>query len=136
MFLYLLPKAVVGDSNSRISMYGLALSVFFSVVLFFSSDFILHTLFPRYIEAGQLIRIVAFGTIPMTITASANSKLLGLERSTSVFIGAMIFLIMEFSLLLFFKTFLYENGLAIALLASLSAQAIFLTLSIRRKGPS
>jgi O-antigen/teichoic acid export membrane protein len=137
LFFYLLPKEAAGSSKLGISVYAFAFSIFFSIVLFFSSDLILQNLFPRYVGAGELVKIVAFGGIPLTIIAATNSRLLGLERSFFVFIGAMVFLVTLFSSLLFFKTLLGENGMAIALVVSLSAQALFLTVGERlNRSPS
>lgn len=135
LFLYLLPKEASGRSNIRLSLYALIFSVFFSFLLFFTSDFILQNLFPRYIDAGELVKIIAFGGVPMTIIAGSNSRLLGMEKSILVFIGAIIFLLALFSSLLLLKSVFGNSGVAIALVGSLSAQAAFLVVAEKVQHP-
>jgi O-antigen/teichoic acid export membrane protein len=131
LFLYLLPKDSVGRSNRRIGIYALAFSALFSVILFFTCDFILLAFFPKYIEASPIIKVVAFGAIPMTSIATSNSKLLGMEKSLNVFIGSVIFLIILFIFLLSFREIIDESTIGFALVTALSTQAIFLLLSIK-----
>jgi O-antigen/teichoic acid export membrane protein len=131
LFLYLLPKEVQGYSSIRLTTGAVLLAVIFSVTLFFSGDIILQHLFPNFVAAGEIVKIVTFGAIPMTFVASFNSKLLGAEKSNYVFVGAMVFLITLLSLLLVFRTF--NNGVLIglSLVLALSAQAIFLWVGER-----
>lgn len=126
LFFYLLPSDSQGKNNSVIRRLSLIISVLLAIISFFLAEEVLTSFFPKYIDALPVIQILVFGIIPMTLIAGSNSRMIGAGKSSVVFLGAVLFVCIDTSLIFLLYPLQEVVGLSIALLLALSAQAGFL----------
>jgi O-antigen/teichoic acid export membrane protein len=125
VFQYTLSQDAIGRSNLKIKKISVISSIIVAVLGIILSPIVIPIIFPKYVEAVQLIQIVSIHVIANAVIFAYNSKFLGKENSKYVLIGKAIsvgiYLIGIFTL----GTLLGINGVAIALVLSGIGQAIF-----------
>ena len=126
VFKYTIPYDSQGQENKKLKKFTLGVSVIFAIVGSLISPYIIPTIFPEYVEVIDVIQIISFSIIPMTITKIFSSKLLGQENNKQIvyskivsmvtFIVGILLLSPEFGIL----------GLAISYLLSTIFEAVCL----------
>lgn len=84
VFKYIVPNDAQGKKNKKLKIVTIFISVIFSGLIFFVSPTIITLFFEEYIEAVDVIRIISFSIIPMTITRIFTSEFLGQEQSKRI----------------------------------------------------
>ncbi len=126
MFTYLLPQDASGSSTTKIRIFTIGGSVILALLGMFLAPIVIPMLFPEYVESLGLIPILSLAVIPSTISAMYTSKFLGNEKSLYILVGYLISIFVLITCILFLVSIFEEIGLAIAYVASISSQAIFL----------
>ena len=126
VFKYTISYDSQGQENKKLKKFALVVSVIFAIVGSVISPYIIPTIFPEYVEVIDVIQIISFSIIPMTITKIFSSKLLGQENNKQIvyskivsmvtFIVGILLLSPEFGIL----------GLAISYLLSTIFEAVCL----------
>lgn len=136
LYNYLLPQHAGGKSNNKrlgmIELYGVIVSLILTVILILAMPIIVNTFFSGFSNAIFSSQIVVCAAIPLSISAICNSILLSRERSSWVIIGAVIFLISQYTLLIILGAAFSLEGLAIATVIASVIQALFLYLARKR----
>lgn len=131
VYQFILPEDSSGNSNNKLKKY----TVIFSVILAFLgitlSPFVLPALFPKFIDAIEVVQIVSLSVIPSTINLIYISKFLGKGLSKIVLIGSGFFLSIQITSIFVLGQIYGVNGVATALLIATSAEAIFLIIMNR-----
>ena len=125
-FQYLIPEEASGKKKTRLRILGIILSLTLAAILFFLSPIIIDTFFPTYNQSLDAIRIMSFGIIPMMIAYMFNSKFLNDGNTKGVVIGAIIYQILQISLMVILGRIMEITGLALSVVIALSGQALFL----------
>lgn len=133
LYYYLLPQDSSGIERRIVKKVGIIVSVAFAILFFFVSPFLVQTFFPEFQDATSAIQIMLFAVIPKTIAQIATSKLLGKEQSKPVLLSSIIFVGTGSLLIVGLGYAMGLTGLSIALLTSVSAQAIYLYVMKTRK---
>ena len=84
VFKYTIPYDSQGEENKKLKKFTLVVSIIFAIVGSLISPYIVPTLFPEYTEVIDIIQIISFSLIPMTITRLFSSKLLGQENNKRI----------------------------------------------------
>ena len=84
VFKYTIPYDSQGKENKKLKKFTLVVSIIFAVVGSLVSPYIIPTIFPEYIEVIDVIQIISFSIIPMTLTKIFSSKLLGQENNKQI----------------------------------------------------
>ncbi len=129
---YLQPQEASNVNRASVKKLGLMLAVIVAVIFSLASPMLINAFFPKYSEAIDAARIMAFGIIPMTLNAILNAELLGRERSIIAMVGSLVYMA---SLILSF--FLLGNmfgltGLALSTVLAAILQTIVLLVSKKR----
>ncbi|MGH9987812.1 MAG: lipopolysaccharide biosynthesis protein, partial [Nitrososphaeraceae archaeon] len=136
LYNYLLPQHAGGKSNNKrlgtIELYGVIVSLILTVILILAMPIIVNTFFSGFSNAIISSQIVVCAAIPLSISAICNSILLSRERSSWVIMGAVIFLISQYILIIILGAAFSLEGLAIATVIASVVQAIFLYLARKR----
>lgn len=123
MFAYLLPHDSSGFENKNIRMFGILLSVVLAVIMAIVAPLLLPLFFPTFSATPAIIQIMSFSIIPMTISSTLGSRMLGNEKGMFIIISASVLMASQFTLM-FFLGNLYSNvGIAAAVLLSYCIEA-------------
>jgi O-antigen/teichoic acid export membrane protein len=115
-----------GKTNYNLIRMTIIISIVASILSFIFSPYIISNLFPKFLEAIQVIQIVSFALIPKTINLMYTSYLIGKEKTKIILIGASIYLITQISLIILLGDLYGINGIASSLIIALSLESIFL----------
>ena len=125
---YTLPHDATGIRNKLLKKYTLIISGVITGLVVILSPQLIPILFPKYIEAVEVIQIMIFGLVPLTLTRILTSELLGKENSKSVILGMIVVI----STLIIGIMVLGENmgllGLALSLVIARGLQCITLLI--------
>lgn len=92
-FKYTIPHDAQGEENKKLKKLMLLVSIGISLLGVAITPSIIPIFFPEYLEVIDVIRIVSFSIIPMTVTKIFTSKLLGQENSRRILFSKIASLI-------------------------------------------
>jgi len=93
VFKYTIPYDSQGQENKKLKKFTLIISIIFAIVGSLVSPYIIPPIFPEYVEVIDVIQIISFSIIPMTITKIFSSKLLGQENSKQIVYSKIVSMI-------------------------------------------
>lgn len=123
MFAYLLPHDASGNTQKKLKIFGVTVSSFLAIIMALFGPVLLERLFPKFVDTPEIIRIVSFAIIPMTLSSVISSMILGKEKAQLMIISAIVLLGSQFSLLFLLGKMFSFVGIAIALLLAFSIEA-------------
>ena len=127
-FQYLIPEQSSGNKKTKLRIIGFGLSIGLAVLLYFLSPIIINVFFPHYQNSLDAIRVISIGIIPMMIAYVINSKFLSEGNTRGVVIGAIIYQILQITLMILLGRLIEVTGIALAVVIALTGQALFLLL--------
>ena len=127
-FQYLIPEESSGNKKTKLRIIGFGLSIGLAVLLYFLSPTIINIFFPHYQNSLDAIRVISIGIIPMMIAYIINSKFLSEGNTRGVVIGAIIYQILQITLMILLGRLIEVTGIALAVVIALTGQAVFLLL--------
>jgi O-antigen/teichoic acid export membrane protein len=128
VFRYILPQDASGAPTEKLKKATIIITVILVIIAIFVSPIIMPIVFPKYTESTEIIQIMALSVIPSTIGAMYTSKLLGNEKSLTVLIGSLIYLISSTIGILVLGNMWSINGVAVTLVISATVQMTFLII--------
>jgi O-antigen/teichoic acid export membrane protein len=127
-FQYLIPEESSGNKKTKLRIIGFGLSIGLAALLYFLSPIIINVFFPHYQNSLDAIRVISIGIIPMMIAYIINSKFLSEGNTRGVVIGAIIYQILQITLMILLGRLIEVTGIALAVVIALTGQALFLLL--------
>jgi O-antigen/teichoic acid export membrane protein len=127
-FQYLIPEESSGNKKTKLRIIGFGLSIGLAVLLFFLSPIIINIFFPHYQNSLDAIRVISIGIIPMMVAYVINSKFLSEGNTRGVVIGAIIYQILQITLMILLGRLIEVTGIALSVVIALTGQALFLLL--------
>ena len=131
VYKYLLPLDASGEPNKKIRQLTLIISVIMTVFGITILPNVIDWIFPKYIDAIDVIQIMSLGIIPGTVAILYTSKLLGMERSKFVMITKLVSLVMMIVGFLYFGPIYGAVGLAYVVVSMFMWEGIFLFVMSR-----
>jgi O-antigen/teichoic acid export membrane protein len=125
-FQYLIPEESSGNKKTKLRIIGFGLSIGLAVLLFFLSPIIINIFFPHYQNSLDAIRVISIGIIPMMVAYVINSKFLSEGNTRGVVIGAIIYQILQITLMILLGRLIEVTGIALSVVIALTGQALFL----------
>ena len=131
MFSNIIYKYLLGQEASNIQHEGLKkvtilVSIVISVLGITLLPLAVTSVFPKFIDSIDAIRIMSLAVLPSTITILYTSKLLSLERSKAVLIGKVISVLAMIVGIVVLGKFFDLIGIAIAFVSASTIEAIYL----------
>ena len=126
VFKYTIPYDSQGQENKKLKKFTLGVSVIFAIVGSLISPYIIPTIFPEYVEVIDVIQIISFSIIPMTITKIFSSKLLGQENNKQIVYSKIVSMVTFTVGILLLSPEFGILGLAISYLLSTIFEAVCL----------
>lgn len=131
VYQYVISRNASGNPETKLKKYTVILSCFLALASVFLSPVIIPYLFPQFLESVQIIQIMGFAIIPITISQMIMAKFLGYEKSHVVFVGAAIFLGVQITSIIVLGHIIGIVGAAWATLLSASLECVYLLLANR-----
>lgn len=128
VYQYVLPRQASGIQNKKIKGLAVVASIVISFIVLFAAPIIIPTIFPKYENVLDIIQIMSFAVIPMSITLMYTSKFLALEKSRHVIISAAIFLLVQIFGIIILGDKYGAVGLGVATLLAAISEASYLSI--------
>ena len=129
-FKYILPQEASGINVKKIKKLLIIISVIFTFVGFFIVPIILSTIFPKYLDAVDAIKIMSLSLVPVSIIKIYTSKFLAIEKSRFILIGTIISLSILIPTMILFGTRYGIIGVSISyVLATIIQSGYFFIIS-------
>jgi O-antigen/teichoic acid export membrane protein len=87
---YTLPHDATGIKNKLLKNYTVIISGIMTGLTIILSPILIPIVFPKYIEAIEVIQIMGVALVPSALTLILTSELLGKENSKSVILGVIV----------------------------------------------
>jgi O-antigen/teichoic acid export membrane protein len=128
-YQYLIPEESSGRKKNKLRVYGIALSVVITILVFIFAPTILNVFFPNYINSLNSIRILSMGIIPMMITSTLNSKFLAMKRTRFVLISSIIYQVTQIILIIILGRQFGIDGISLSVVFAMLVQITFLGIA-------
>jgi O-antigen/teichoic acid export membrane protein len=122
---YLVPLESSGTQNKKLKKIILLTSVIIGTLGFFIGPEISSVVFPKFLDAGSVIRIMSLSVIPSTVTMVNISTLLAKEKSKEVVIISVIKLIVMILVIIVLGPVYGIEGVAMGVVISSISSAIY-----------
>jgi O-antigen/teichoic acid export membrane protein len=135
-YQYLIPEESSGRKRNKLRVYGIALSVIITILVFVFAPVILKVFFPNYINSLNSIRILSLGIIPMMIASTLNSKFLAMKLTRYVLFSSVIYQVTQMVLIVILGRQFGIDGISLSVVIAMIFQITFLgivQLRINRK---
>ncbi len=125
-YQYLIPEESSGRKRNRLRIYGIALSIIITVLVFIFAPVILKVFFPNYMNSLNSIRILSLGIIPMMIASTLNSKFLAMKRTRYVLFSSIIYQVTQIILIVILGRQYGIDGISLSVIIAMIFQIMFL----------
>jgi O-antigen/teichoic acid export membrane protein len=126
VFQYVLPHDATGQLNTKIKKFAIIISVIMAAVGVVFAPVVLSSLFPKFTNADEIVRIVSLTIIPMTINLMYISEFLGKLQSNLVLKGSVIFIGIQILGIIILGNLFGVNGIAWSLVLASTAESCYL----------
>jgi O-antigen/teichoic acid export membrane protein len=122
---YLVPNDASGNENKKIKKITILFSIVLAILGFTVGPLVMTSIFPKFIEAEEVIQIVSISVVPSTISMTYQTKFLGREKSRLVLISSSIWTGTQIVGILVLGNYFGINGIAFSLVLGTTAAAIY-----------
>lgn len=127
---YLIAQDASGIANKKLKKLMIISSVGMAILGSTIGPSVISYFFPRFSEAEEVIRIVSWAVIPMTITATQYiPKLWAQEKNRLIVYHTIIVLVTQIIAILSLSSLYGSAGIAIAFVLSISIGCVFIALA-------
>lgn len=126
VFKYTVPYDVQGIENKKLKKVTVLVSIVIALVGALVSPSVIHLFFPEYLEVINIIKILSFSIIPITIARILSSKLLGQEKNKRILFSKVISLATFVISIVFLAPSYGMTGISIGYLLSTIAECLLL----------
>ncbi len=129
IFKFILPSDATGQSNKKIKLLTISISVIISILGILLAPIIIPQFLPDYIESINAIQIMSVVVVPTSVTLIVTSKFLGMENSTHVLISRILGLVVICPTMIILGMMFEITGVAIAYLLANTSSSVYLIIS-------
>ncbi len=126
IFKYLLGQEASNIQHEKLKKVTILVSIGISILGITLLPLAITSVFPKYVDSIDAIRVMSLAILPSTITILYTSKLLSLEKSKGVLIGKVISVITMIVGIVTLGKFLDLTGIAIAFVSASAIEAVYL----------
>ena len=128
IFQYTLSHDATGNQNKLLKKYIILFSVLLAFLCIILAPIVLPILFPKFIEAVEIIQIMGISIIPATVINNYISKFMGITKNKIVLIGSGLYLGIQIPAILILGTIWGVNGAAVSIVIATTIHAIYFML--------
>ncbi len=122
---YLISHDSTGNENKKLKKMLILFSVGLAILGFTIGPLVVTSVFPKFTESEEVIRIVSISVIPSTITMTYQTKFLGREKSRLVLISSSIWTGTQIISILVLGNYFGVNGIAFSLVIGTTSAAVY-----------
>ena len=122
---YLMPNDATGNENIKLKKILVLFATGVAVLGFTIGPYVITSIFPKFIEAEEILQIVSISVIPSTIAMVYQTKFLGREKSRLVLISSVLWTGVQIVGIVVLGNIYGVNGIALSLLLAATASAIY-----------
>ena len=122
---YTIPLDAVGKSNRHLKILMILFISGLTVSIIFLAPILIPLFFQKFIYVVNIVQILSFSLVPMTISTIYSSKFYAKNDSKTVSISALIFILSFILLVILFNDVLDVNKIAIIYVVSSICQGMF-----------
>ena len=127
-YKYMLPQEASGHDVKEVKKILIISSIALTFVGFFIVPMVLPTIFPKYSESIDAIRIMSLSLLPMSLVKIYTSKFLALEKSRFILIGLVISLSVLIPTMIVFGIWYEILGIATSFVLATIIQAVYFSI--------
>ncbi|HEV2193266.1 MAG TPA: hypothetical protein VGR54_06585 [Nitrosopumilaceae archaeon] len=131
VYSYVLPHDASGNPNQRLKKTIIIISIILAALGSLLGPIVMPLLFPKFTNAGEVIRIISLAVIPTTINYMYISKFLGSENNKIVVISSGIYVIVQISGIFVLGHLFGIRGVTSAFVLATAAESLFLFIMDR-----
>lgn len=131
-YKYILPQEASGQNVEKVKKILILSSIAMTFIGFFIVPLIFPTIFPKYSNSIDAIRIMSLALLPMSIVKIYMSKFLALERSRFVLIGLVISLSVLIPTMIVFGIWYEILGIATSFVLATVIQAVYFFVASKK----
>ena len=128
-YQYLIPEESSGSKRNRLRLYGIALSIIITILVFVLAPVILQVFFPNYVNSLNSIRILSLGIIPMMIASMLNSKFLAMKLTRYVLFSSVTYQVTQIILIVILGKQYGTDGISMSVVIAMLFQITFLGIA-------
>lgn len=125
MYQYILPREASGIKNNKIKIVAIIISVILAIIGYLLSPVVLPIIFPKFVEAVQIIQIMSFSIIPGVINMMFIVTYLSKEKPKYLVIGSAIFLTTQIIGIIVLGKLFGIFGVAGSMVIALSLETVY-----------
>ena len=129
MYQYILPNDASEVSTKKIKKITILVSISLAVIGYFTSPIIIPILFPKYLDAIELIQILSIVVIPTTINLIYVSKFLSKLKNKIILLGTIIVIPIQITGIIILGKEYGIVGLGMAILIADLVQTIYYVIA-------
>lgn len=133
VYQYTLPRESSGERNTKLQLISILISIILTIIVIILGPMVSSFLFPKFLDAIDVIQIMSIAIIPISISLIFNSRFLAVEKSRYVIIGSVLFLSVQISMILLLGETYGIIGIASAIIFAAIVETIFLTIMYKLK---
>lgn len=122
---YLMPNDATGNENIKLKKILVLFATGVAVLGFTIGPYVISSIFPKFIEAEEILQIVSISVIPSTVAMVYQTKFLGREKSRLVLISSILWTGVQIVGIVVLGNIYGVNGIALSLLLAATASAIY-----------
>jgi|APSaa5957512535_1039671.scaffolds.fasta_scaffold02595_2 O-antigen/teichoic acid export membrane protein len=122
---YLMPNDATGNENIKLKKILVLFATGVAVLGFTIGPYVITSIFPKFVEAEEILQIVSISVIPSTIAMVYQTKFLGREKSRLVLISSVLWTGVQIVGIVVLGNIYGVNGIALSLLLAATASAIY-----------
>jgi len=131
-YKYILPQDAAGHDTNKVKKLLIVISIAFTLIGFFIVPIVLPSVFPKYVELIDAIKIMSLSLLPMSMVKIYTSKFLALEKSRFILVGMIISLSVLIPTMIAFGTLYGVIGIAISFVLSTIIQATYFYITSKK----
>ena len=132
LYKYMLPQESAGYNIELIKKLLIFSSIILTIIGFFIVPIIVPTIFPKYTDAIEPIKIMSFSIIPMSISRIYTSKFLSMEKSKVIFIGSVTSTVILIPTMIAFGIWFDISGIAASFVLATVIQTSYYYLASKK----
>ena len=132
LYKYMLPQESAGYNIELIKKLLIFSSIILTIIGFFIVPMIIPTIFPKYTDAIEPIKIMSFSIIPMSISKIYTSKFLSMEKSKVIFIGSVTSTVILIPTMIAFGIWFDISGIAASFVLATVIQTSYYYLASKK----
>ena len=132
LYKYMLPQESAGYNIELIKKLLIFSSIILTIIGFFIVPMIVPTIFPKYTDAIEPIKIMSFSIIPMSVSKIYTSKFLSIEKSKVIFIGSVTSTVILIPTMIAFGIWFDISGIAASFVLATVIQASYYYLASKK----